>query len=163
MIGGLIKQQYIRLGNQRPCEQRPPSPTPRQCTELRRKIEAETRTCRGDPMIDFPAVESCRQACGHYLADGRIGCAVEILRKQCNSRTGADPDLAVIGHRKPREQTQQRGLALAVATDQADALPRLDLQRDMIEQRSRAKGQRHVIETQQHVARSARRHGQRDS
>src|SRR5260370_1103314 len=56
--------------------------------------------------------------------------------KQADAGAGMEAHLALVGPVEVGEQTQQSGLAGAVGADQADALAGMDLEADVLEQRS---------------------------
>ena len=58
-------------------------------------------------------------------------------------------DLALVGLDLALDQPQERALAFAIATQQADPLAWLDLQLDLVEQTRAAKGQTDVSQAQQ--------------
>jgi len=64
---------------------------------------------------------------------------LRLLTEQGGSSAGVEADFTVIGLIQSRQQTQQRGLAYAVGTDQPDALARIKFEADVLEQRALVK------------------------
>ncbi len=89
------------------------------------------------------------QAIGHYLEHRAPQVFGHGLLEPCHPRAPTQHALTLVGRQLTGNDTQQGGLALAVATDQADALAVLDRQRDAIEQGGVGKGQVNVAQGQQ--------------
>ena len=73
----------------------------------------------------------------HRLA-GKCG---DVLCQVGHPRTRPDPKAAGIGFGLMQHQPQQRGLALPIASHQADALALVQLQRHLVEQRAGTVGE----------------------
>ncbi len=84
------------------------------------------------------------QAFGHRLEHALPGPERGLLRNARQLQLRRAPDLAVIGRGKALDDSQETGLAGAVAPDQADALAGLDHEIDTIEQRHMAVSQRQL-------------------
>src|SRR5688572_12496357 len=64
-----------------------------------------------------------------------------LLLDQHHPEAGLALELAVVERRRPGDDRKERGLAGAVAPDEAEALPRLERQRGTVEQRVVAVGE----------------------
>ncbi len=89
------------------------------------------------------------QTGGHDVEHGLMAVERDLLRQMGHARARTDPDYAVIGRGLAAHQAQQRGLALAVAPHQADALPAGDLEFRPVQQGVVAEGQGNLVEAQQ--------------
>src|SRR5690242_8860890 len=69
-----------------------------------------------------------------------------ILRQQRHAAAGGEQDLPVIWRDLTAQHSQERGLAGAVAPEQTDPFPGLDLTGDAVQQRRPAKGDVEVAE-----------------
>ena len=70
------------------------------------------------------------------VEEGAAGGELGLLLQQGDAGAGVQADLAVVGPVEAGQQPQQRGLADAVGTDQADALAGVQLEADVLEQRA---------------------------
>ena len=67
-----------------------------------------------------------------------------MLREHCRPQTLLPDDLAAVGFHGGLEEAQERGLAGAVAAQEADPFARLDRQIGTLQDRGAAKAQGHV-------------------
>ena len=93
------------------------------------------------------------QPLGDHVEDRAIGRERHILLEPRDADPGGLPDHAAVGLDLAGNDAQQRGLAAAVPADDAHALPRLQLQAHLVEQRRVAVGERYAVEREH-------RHGQ---
>ena len=143
VVGGLVEEEDIRLPGKRPCDQHPALHPPRKGTEIgaRRKSQARDRLLRSDPGpggYDF--LHGPRKARGDLLGDE--GDRDPLL---------AD-DLAFVRRDLSVDDLQQGGFPRPVPAQEADPVPRLDLQARPIEQRRPAEGDPDVPQAQQRHA-----------
>ncbi len=86
---------------------------------------------------------------GHRLEDRLCGIERRFLRHEGDRQAGLPHDLAVVERELARDAAQQRGLAGAVAPDQADPLARVDRQLGAVEQRNVPVGEVDVLQREQ--------------
>ena len=156
MVGGFIQQQQLGLHGQRARQQCAPPPATGEILVPRRRRRAPAAKAPSRRGLGSPSSPACPWAVTLPLTTSShrgIGDGHDVLLQHGEARAGAQPDLAGIRQLRAAHQPQQRALALAVATDDADAFAGLDLQRSLREQRARAEGERDIVEAQD------RRHG----
>ena len=71
----------------------------------------------------------------HGLPDGRVTGEVVVLAEQPDAQAAVERDPAVVGRLDAGQDPQQRRLAVAVATDDADPVALLDAEADVGQQR----------------------------
>src|SRR5258705_3049081 len=115
----------------------------------------EQRRCRGlgdldgRPVIARDELAQVAQAFGHDLEDralGRKGPILDILNQPGEAQARFGPHRSGVGRLLAAEDPQQRRLAGTVPANNRDALPTIDLQDGLVEQREMAKGHRHTVE-----------------
>ena len=156
MVGGLVEQQHVRLDDQRAREQRPPPPAAGQRGVVRSAVEAEARQHLVHALHALPVLHVRRggiERRGDDVAHAAAADVGDVLREQRDARARPQPDAALVRRRRAGDQPQQRGLALAVAADDADALAGLHRKAGGIQQRPGAEGERDLVEAEQHRAR----------
>ena len=94
------------------------------------------------PGLELGQLEFCGDGVSHPLGDvllQRAPCDLERrpLVMQRNARTSRQADTPAIGRQLPGDDPQQRGLALAVAPDDRQAVSRRDTERDLVQDLSR--------------------------
>ena len=104
------------------------------------------REIRRRPVISGQHGAKLWQAAGHDFEHGLLALDLHFLRQVCDPNPGPDPDLAVIGRGFPADQFHQRGLAFAIAANQAHPLRRMDFQRDLVQQGPVPIGKRDFVE-----------------
>ena len=104
-----------------------------------------------DPFVGLPAFDlvGCHRGV-EGLADDRPCVSGQIqrhlLREVGDTGAGGHRTAAPIGLLVPGEHLQEGGLAAAIAAQQANPLPSLDLPGDAVQERWPAKGDRQVVE-----------------
>src|SRR5438876_4005093 len=147
MRGGLVEHEQPRLLGQRPREQRPLALAPRELLERQRSQCERLRRRHGRPRggdVGGVLEEAARRvrvtAHQHELFDRERKGPRRLLRHHrhlARQRPGreiahgpsGEPDLAALRAQHAREQPQQRRLARAVGTDDAEDLAALDGER----------------------------------
>jgi hypothetical protein len=86
---------------------------------------------------------------GDHVEDARSVGNEELLREAGAAKPRLPPELAGVGAELAVRDPQQRRLAGAIATDQADALAGVELEARMVEQGLGSEGERDVCEAQQ--------------
>ena len=175
MVGRLVEQQKIGLGEQRRgecCAHPPAAGEARERPRLRRLIEAQAvqdgarpRRRRmgadvGEPGLDLGDRGGILDPLGrreqalalgvggeHRLARAQIA-ARSLLRDRADPRAAPQPHLAGVRRQLAPDQPQQRGLAAAVAPDQADPAPGRQMHGRTLEQGAAADPQGHIVEMQ---------------
>ncbi len=88
----------------------------------------------------------------HAAGDEIVHGALEVLRHLLHEArevgAGLAEDLAAVGLYVARDQLHEGGFAGAVATDQADAFARIDLEVDVVENGGATEGVREIEETE---------------
>ena len=110
-------------------------------TALRRGVQ----TLRGQCLVLGQRLTLMRQSGGDDLRDRLAAEQHDVLRQMGHPGARFDPKAAGIGLGLMAHQPQQRGLAFAVASDEADVLAFIEPQRYLVEQGPRAVGERHFI------------------
>ena len=187
MVGRLVEQQQVGLGEQHGGERDPHPPAAGEAGQrarLSRLVEAEAgqdgaRPRRGgvgadigEPGLDrgdlgriVDALGRLQQArpleigvehglAGRPLAPGRL------LRDRSDGRPTPKAHLACVRADLAPDQAEQRGLAAAVAADQADPVPGRQPDARMLEQQAAADPEGHVVQMQ-HGGRDIARPGAR--
>jgi hypothetical protein len=90
-------------------------------------------------------VEPCR----HYVGDRAAHVLRHVLPQHRHPRAGSEQHLATVGLEVAGHEPHERGLAGAVAAEQADPLPRLDVARHVVEERRPAKPHADIAERDQ--------------
>ena len=89
------------------------------------------------------------QSLRHDLGDVAGEVLGDVLGQAGDAQALLADDLAFVGGELPLEQAEQGAFALAVASEQADALASLDLKLDAVEQSGPSEGQAHIPQAQQ--------------
>ena len=175
MVGGLVEQQQIGLGEQRRGERDAHPPAAREARErpvLGVLVEAQAVQDRarprrrgvgadvGEPGLDLGDGVRVLDPLGrrqelrplavggeHRRARARFA-ARRLLGNPADARAAAQPHLARIRPDLAADQPEQRGLAAAIAADQPDAMPRRDVNRGALEQQLAADTQADVVQMQ---------------
>ena len=87
---------------------------------------------------------------GDLVEDAAVAIGVDLLAQEADSNVTRDDDAAGIRDLVPRGDAQQRGLAGAVGSDQADAVVSLYAERGTPEQIASADAPGHALQSQQH-------------
>ncbi len=159
VVGGLVQQQHVGVLHERGGEQHAAARAGRQRLERRVQVEREVVRRLVDARLDLPRALAGRGAAGVVQPLAHRAAHVErhVLLQHRHAHALRAHDLARVRGQLAGEQAQQRGLARAVASEQAEALARLDLQRGAVEQRRAGEGDRDVDESEQrHAGRSLR-------
>ena len=147
MIGGLVEQDDFRLLHQRFGDGEPLAPASGKRFGLGIEI-AEAAAAQGFGLASLPfRFRESDRAHGtpHDAADGLARLEVRILGDVGEARAAAQHQIAGVGLDAPGEDLQQRGLAGAVGSDQAEAVAFLDAEGDAAKQRRRAEGFRNLV------------------
>ena len=175
IVGGLVEQQHIRLGEQRRGKGHPHPPAAGKCGAglvLRRLVEAETgkdggRAGRGGVRVDIgqprlylgDAVRVVRglgfrqQACplgvgGQHHLDQRFGTARRFLRHGADAGVFRHRAGARLRLQFAEDQLEQGGLAGTIAPDEADLVPGRQRHRGMVDQQASLDAVCQVIDVQ---------------
>ena len=146
VVGGLVQQEHVGLGRERAAQQRSPPLPSRERLERRARVELEERAKSLDGV--FGLAVSVPTGADHV----RHGPG-EPAREPLGEERHPDPRLA--GHHaagrleRPGQDREQRGLALAVASEQTDPLSSLDLDGRVFEERSAAEGDTEILGAEQ--------------
>ena len=155
VIGGLVEQQQVGGGHERPGEQHPPLHS--RGERLKRRLGGEFHP-REDlvdgvlPPPDEVVVElvdgddggRLPRAYGDHVADGAREIAGHVLPENGHRRAGSRDHRTRVGLDQARQHPHQRGLAGPVPAEQADSLARFDMTRHAVEERRPAKPHGHV-------------------
>jgi hypothetical protein len=142
VVGGLVQQQHIRLVDQRAGQQGAALLAAGQVVEARVGIEAQPHhrlvgAVRDLPVVAAAVLRDLQHSAGQFTRD-RLG-------QRAHPDAVLNGDHAAVRLFGAGQQAEQGGLALAVAADQGDALPALDLQRHRVQQRGSAVAHRHIV------------------
>ena len=175
IVGGLVEQQQVGLGEQHGGERHAHAPAAgvfRAGPLLGRLVEAETGqdACgprRGgmgadvaEALVDvgdaagivrrFRLGEQARAFAvgGEHELDQALRSARRFLRHPADAGGAGNIDAAVVGLQLARDQAQQRGLARAVAPDEADLVPRRDARRGLVEDDAPLDAEGEVVDVQ---------------
>src|SRR6185436_12729227 len=154
VIGRLIEQQQIGLQRQSESERRAFALAARRSLRSALGIDIESMQELGQTRIDTPALTLIVQvvdaaARDQAFAQRRRRRQLGLLLDEHDAQSILARHFAVIERNPVGQRLQQRGLARAVAADQADALALVDRQVGAIEQRMQAVGELGVAESDQ--------------
>ena len=142
MVGGFVQQQQIWFVDQRAGQghARVPPDRPAICARGRPSFSSTARTREG--RCQSSCSPSVLQTTSNTVAfsSNSGSCSTVVTRRRAAS------DVAIVGQGPAIEQPEQRGLAGAVAADQADAFAGLDGEVGMVQQRVMAVGQLDVCQ-----------------
>jgi hypothetical protein len=111
------------------------------------RLQARPVEHRLGPMPVLVHQGADRRQPGHdRLPHGLVRVLREGLVEPADPETRAHANPAVVGRKRPRDELEQRGLAGAVAADQADALARLDAEVGTGQDDLLAEAERNLIE-----------------
>ncbi len=172
VVGGLVEQEQVRLGEQGPGQRHAHAPAAGEAGErprLHRGVEAEAvedrrgarrrriRRDRGEALVDVRQLagigglvgrggEQARAlgVAGEDVLDRGLVAAGRLLRDEADARAAGELDLAAVGLQLARDQREQRRLARAVASHEAHAPSRGQRRGGALEDLVAAKAQRHV-------------------
>ncbi len=177
VVGGLVEQQQVRLGHQRPGQRHAPPPAPGERSHLGVLGQPQAGQHHVDALVEGPAVDRLEarlqlghaahvglvlvdqvvvlgeqlarlgQALGHHVEDGLAGGLGEILGEHADLQTRSAPDAAAVGQDLGGDQLEQRRLAGAVAPHQGQALALLQHQVGAVEQHMGTIGQLQLFQT----------------
>ncbi|EWS54886.1 hypothetical protein X551_02314 [Methylibium sp. T29] len=174
MVGRLVEQQHVGRGDQRLRQRDALLRAARQRADLGVGRELQPLQRLGDALLPGPAVHRLDagldrveiivrivrlvalaqrlhlgKADAHRVEHAGLGVEHRLLRHQREPQALLQLQRAVVGLLEPGDDLQQRGLAGAVAADQADALTGLEREAGVVEQGDVAIGQVGVGEGQQ--------------
>ena len=149
MIRRLVEQQDVRLADERPREQHAAPPSARQRVDNRVRGKLKARQDQIDVMFTQPhlvLVEMMRVALGDHVEDRTIGGQRDVLFETREAKRRLTPHGSSVRRELARDDFQKRRLARPVATDDRHALARIDLKRDLVQQRKMTERDRDAIE-----------------
>ena len=157
MVGGLIEQQHVGLAGQGLAEQGAALLAAGQLVEGLVRVEFEHRAQAVDLVGGVATLAKAGlDDIGHDA--GPVG--GHILGQPGDAGVGHAHDLALVGLEQAGEHAHEGGLALAVASEQADALAAFDLQRDVLQQGTTGEGVGEVLNADEcHGARGVPQRG----
>jgi hypothetical protein len=136
MVGGLVQQEQIGLGRQRPPEQGFALQTARQLGEILVGVELELLQEVFDEDLPLPVlfVGTGRTHAGsHQIVDGTDHITRDLLGQAGRDRGFGAEDRAGVGLHLARDHPKEGRFARPIAADQAEALAFINLQIDFIE------------------------------
>ena len=151
VVRRLVQEQDVRVVDDGPGQQDPALHSRGQLREPGVRVEPDPGDDRLHPMVG-PAkvmvVVVSVQPAGHLVGDGPAMALGHILRQARDPQPLLPEDRPLVGLELAADQAEQRALPLAVASQQAEALPGLDLEIDLVENPGAAKGQAHPAQAQ---------------
>ena len=175
VVGGLVEQQQIGLGEQHRAECDAHAPTAGELgtgAALGGIVEAEAgqdaggarwsgvRTDVGQALVDqgdalgivrglgFLEETVALRVGGQHEFDQAVGAARRLLGHPADAHCARQADAAVVGMQLAGDQLEQRGLARAVATDESDLMPGRNADRGFVEDRAALDAVGEVIDVQ---------------
>ncbi len=140
VVGGLVQQQQIGFLDQRAGQRDALAGAARQAGDLGVRRQAELFEHGAHARRALPVLMVAVDVADH-VEHGGVFVQLRFLFDRGHAQARAAGDVAIVGHGAAVEQPQQRGLAGAVAADEADALAGLDGEVGVVQQRMVAIGQ----------------------
>ena len=145
MVGGFVQQQQIWFVDQRAGQGHALARAARQAGDLRVRGQAEFFQYGAHARRALPVFMFAFRVADH-VEHGGVLVQLGFLLDGGHAQARAASDVAIVGQGPAIEQPEQRGLAGAVAADQADAFAGLDGEVGMVQQRVMAVGQLDVCQ-----------------
>ena len=149
VIGGLVEQEQVGLPDDRAREQHAALHARREGLEGRGAGERHAGHDLLDGLLSLPGWiirGGDGQARCHHIVHRARQILRHILLEQGHRRPGSKVHRSAIGLDRACEHPQERGLAGAVAAEEADPLPGLDVAGHIVEQRRPAKPERNILQ-----------------
>ena len=150
VVGGLVEDHQVVVAEQQPGQRAAPALAAGQARRRRGRGETPASSTSTTSRVDGSAAHSW-SARSPSTATRTVAVRVEVVAlgevAQVQAAVAGDP--AVVGLLEAAEQPQQRGLAVAVAADDADPLAGADAEADVVEQRADAVRLVHPLEVDQ--------------
>ena len=138
VVGRFVEQQHVRVDGQRPRQQHATTPAGGHVRRVLLRCDTDQRQ---------GAFGLVRRS-AHHVDGGARQCRRNLLGQQGDAQAGFAHQFTRVGHFLVRKQPQQRGLTLAVASEQTDALAALDAQIHAVEHGGTTEGQGHRFESE---------------
>ena len=147
MVRRLVQQEQVRIARHGPREQHAALLATAQAVE--RSVGSDARLSKnGFGMAIAHGIVRMtvpRHARHHNIADGPVQVRGNLLHHAGDLESGLLYDFARVRFHLARKHLEQRALALAVTAYKANAVTRLDVERDIVQERRAAKAEQDIL------------------
>jgi hypothetical protein len=135
VVGGLVHQQHVGRGRQRPRDRQALFPAAGQRVDIRAPVGEAGAAQRDRDAARPVALVHPWQGLGDDVLDGDAGRKDRVLGDVADADATADGARAVVGRLQPRQDLEKGGLAGAIGTDETGLVAFEEPERELFEER----------------------------